>query len=129
MTEYNIKELKSGGLMKQKEKDLFSFRLRIVGGFVDAKQLIKLSEIASKYGKGYIHLTSVIVLMWLYSDNPDNFSLLENYTKGALWGIVPSILFFIIAYSCFRKHLPISVVLSASFGVWLIGAFIHQWFL
>lgn len=58
MSEYNLGELKSGGLMKQKEKGLFSLRLRIVGGFVNASQLIKLSEIANKYGKGYIHLTT-----------------------------------------------------------------------
>lgn len=58
MVEYNIKELKSGGLMKQKEKDLFSLRLHIVGGFVKSEQLVKLSEIANKYGKGYIHLTT-----------------------------------------------------------------------
>ena len=58
MAEYNIKELKSGGLMKQKEKNLFSLRLRIVGGFVKSGQLVKLSEITNKYGKGYIHLTA-----------------------------------------------------------------------
>ena len=58
MSEYNLSELKSGGLMKQKEKNLFSLRLRIVGGFVNASQLIKLSEIADKYGKGHIHLTT-----------------------------------------------------------------------
>jgi len=74
-------------------------------------------------------LTSAIVLVWLYSDNPGNFSLMEGYTKGALWGIGPSILFFVVAYICFKKHLPLSVVFPASFGVWLIGAFIHQWLL
>ena len=58
MAKYNLKELKSGGLMKQKEKDLFSLRLRIVGGFVKSEQLVKLSEIANRYGKGYIHLTT-----------------------------------------------------------------------
>lgn len=58
MTQYNIKELKSGGLMKQKEKDLFSLRLRIIGGFIKSEQLVKLSEIANKYGKGYVHLTT-----------------------------------------------------------------------
>lgn len=58
MVGYNIKELKSGGLMKQKEKDLFSLRLRIVGGFVKSEQLIKLSEISRKFGKGHIHLTT-----------------------------------------------------------------------
>ena len=58
MAEYNIKELKSSGLMKQKEKDLFSLRLRIAGGFIKSEQLVKLSEIADKYGKGYVHLTT-----------------------------------------------------------------------
>lgn len=58
MAEYNLKELKSGGLMKQKEKDLFSLRLRIVGGFVESIQLNKLAEIANKFGNGYIHLTT-----------------------------------------------------------------------
>ena len=74
-------------------------------------------------------LTGAIVLIWLYSDNPGNFRLMENYTKGALWGIAPSIMFFIVAYLCFHKHFPLSLVLSASFGTWLVGAFIHQWFL
>jgi dissimilatory sulfite reductase (desulfoviridin) alpha/beta subunit len=58
MTEYNIEELKSSGLMKQKEKDIFSLRLRVIGGYVSSEQLAKLSEIANKYGKGYVHLTA-----------------------------------------------------------------------
>ena len=58
MVQCSIKDLKSGGLMKQKEKDLFSLRLRIVGGFVNSAQLISLSGIAEKYGKGYLHLTT-----------------------------------------------------------------------
>ena len=39
-------------------------------------------------------LVSVIILVWIYSDNPGNFKLMEDFTKAALWGIVPSILFF-----------------------------------
>ena len=42
-------------------------------------------------------LTGLLVLLWLYSDNPGNFVLLSDYTKGALWGIGPSILFFAVA--------------------------------
>ena len=71
-------------------------------------------------------LTGAIVLIWLYSDNPGNFRLMENYTTGALWGIVPSIFFFLVAYLCFRKELPLTTTLVFSFGVWLLGAFIHQ---
>jgi uncharacterized membrane protein (GlpM family) len=74
-------------------------------------------------------LTGVIVLLWVYTDNPGNFPLLQNYTKGAVWGILPSILFFITAFICFNKHLPLSLVLAISFGVWLIGGCIHQLFL
>ena len=71
-------------------------------------------------------LTGLIVLIWLYLDNPGNFTLMTNYTKGALWGIIPSILFFLVAFVCFQKHLPLWIVLCASFAVWLIGAFFHQ---
>lgn len=74
-------------------------------------------------------LTGLIVLLWLYSDNPGNLVLLTDYTKGALWGIGPSILFFVVAYICFRKQLSLWLVLSASFAVWLMGAAVHQWLL
>jgi uncharacterized membrane protein (GlpM family) len=71
-------------------------------------------------------LTGAIVLVWLYIDNPDNFEVMVNYTKGALWGIVPSILFFLVAFMCFRKQLSLWLVLVASFTIWLVGACIHQ---
>jgi uncharacterized membrane protein (GlpM family) len=74
-------------------------------------------------------LTGLIVLVWLYLDNPANFNLMTDYTKGALWGIVPSILFFLVAFACFQKHLPLWIVLCASFTVWLVAAFVHQWLL
>jgi uncharacterized membrane protein (GlpM family) len=74
-------------------------------------------------------LTGLIVLLWLYSEAPGNFNLMVEYTKGALWGIVPSILFFLAALMCFRRQLSLWIVLCASFGVWLLGAFIHQWLL
>ncbi|MHC4109562.1 MAG: DUF3147 family protein [Planctomycetota bacterium] len=74
-------------------------------------------------------LTGLIVLVWLYTGNPDNFNIVIDYTKGALWGILPSILFFLTAFICFRKHLSLRIVLCASFAVWLIAAFFHQWLL
>ncbi|MCX5845970.1 MAG: DUF3147 family protein [Deltaproteobacteria bacterium] len=74
-------------------------------------------------------IISVIILVWIYSDNPGDFKLMEDFTKAALWGIVPSILFFLVAYFCFINHYHIGIVLSASFGTWLMGAFVHQWLL
>ena len=74
-------------------------------------------------------LTGFIVLVWLYLDRPEDFTLMTDYTKGALWGILPSILFFLVAFICFRKQLSLWIVLCASFGVWLVAAFVHQWLL
>jgi uncharacterized membrane protein (GlpM family) len=74
-------------------------------------------------------LTGLIVLVWLYQENPGNFNLMTEYTKGALWGILPTILFFLTVFICFRKHLPLWIVLCAGFAVWLIAAFTHQWLL
>jgi len=74
-------------------------------------------------------LTGLIVLLWLYFDSSGNYDLMTSYTRAALWGILPSILFFLVAFLCFQKQLSLSIALSASFAVWLIGAFVHQWFL
>ena len=74
-------------------------------------------------------LTGVIVLVWLYTDDPTNSSLMEGYTKGALWGIGPTILFFLSAFVCFQLHFSLGMVLTISFAVWFMGACIHQFFL
>jgi uncharacterized membrane protein (GlpM family) len=74
-------------------------------------------------------LTSLLVLLWLYWDHPGDFALMSDYCHGALLGILPTILFFLTALVCFRRHLPLWAVLCASFAVWLLGAFAHQWLL
>lgn len=74
-------------------------------------------------------LTSLIVLLWLYSDNPGDYRLMTAYTTGVLWGIIPTVLFFLAAFLCFRRGIPLSAALAAGFGVWLAGALVHQWLL
>ncbi len=74
-------------------------------------------------------LTSLLVLLWLWSESPGDYRLMEEYTRGVLWGIIPTILFFVVAFVLFRRQLPLPVVLAASFGVWLAGAAVHQYFL
>jgi len=71
-------------------------------------------------------LMSLIVLFWLRSENPGDNSLIVGYTQGALWGIVPSILFFAAAYLCLKGRMSLPVALTAASGVWLIGAIVHQ---
>lgn len=50
--------LKKGGFMRQKQRNNFSLRLRVVGGNLEAKQLMKIAEVAEKFGDGHVHLTS-----------------------------------------------------------------------
>ncbi len=48
-------ELKSGGFIKQTQKDLFTVRLRCPAGKLSSRQLRTAAEIADKYGRGEVH--------------------------------------------------------------------------
>ncbi len=72
-------------------------------------------------------LTSLIVLVWLHADNPGDPGLMAGYTRGVLWGIIPTVLFFAAAYFCFRRQFSLPAALSAGFCLWLAGAAVHQW--
>lgn len=74
-------------------------------------------------------LTGALVLVWLHLDHLNDVKLIIDYTRGALWGAAPSVLFFVVAYLCLLKHLPFVPVLCLGICVWLIGASIHQWVL
>ncbi|MDI7259404.1 MAG: 4Fe-4S binding protein [Thermodesulfobacteriota bacterium] len=53
-TEVNLEELKKGGIVKLREKDMFSVWVRAVCDNMDAKKLRKVAGLAEKYGRGYI---------------------------------------------------------------------------
>ena len=50
--------LKAGGFMRQKQKNTFSLRLRVVGGTLTTEQLSTIVAVAKQYGHDYVHLTS-----------------------------------------------------------------------
>jgi len=54
----DYKALKNGGFMRQVQKNNFSMRLKVVGGYLTADQLASIAEISKKYGDGHVHLTS-----------------------------------------------------------------------
>ena len=54
----DINELKSGGFIKQTQKDLFTVRLRVPGGRLPIERMIEIGKIAKKYSRaGYCHLS------------------------------------------------------------------------
>jgi uncharacterized membrane protein (GlpM family) len=71
-------------------------------------------------------ITSLAVLLWLHSDTPSNSRMID-YTRGVLWGIIPTILFFAAALFCFRRGMAIQTAIAAGFAVWIAGAALHQW--
>ena len=71
-------------------------------------------------------LTGLLAMLWVYSDCGGDAIKMTQYVQGALWGIVPAVLFFIAAYLGFRYHLHLGWILGISFGVWLTGAVVHQ---
>lgn len=58
MNEADYKELKKGGMMRQKEAGLFSVRLHVAGGNLTTAQLGAIQEAADRFGRGRVHLTT-----------------------------------------------------------------------
>jgi uncharacterized membrane protein (GlpM family) len=101
-------------------KILIALAIILVAAFIGRKQPTLAGLVA------VMPLTGLVVLIWLYMDNPGNFPLMAEYAKGAFWGIIPTMLFFLVAFLCFRKNLALPVVLLLSFIVWILAAFVHQ---
>lgn len=51
-------DLKSNGFIPQVDKGYYSMRIRMAGGQLKANQLKRIYEIAKKFGRGTVHLTS-----------------------------------------------------------------------
>ena len=41
--------------------------------------------------------------------------------------IFVSLLFYVAALVCFKRHWPLSAVLGVGFSVWAAAAVVHQW--
>jgi dissimilatory sulfite reductase (desulfoviridin) alpha/beta subunit len=53
----NLDNLKSGGFIKERSRDLFTIRLRVPGGRLSVDRLQKIAEVAARYGRGFVHLS------------------------------------------------------------------------
>src|SRR3989338_538791 len=75
--------LKSGGLIKQRQKDRFTVRLRCPGGRVPLSKLEKVIEVAKKYAGDYIHLSFMQSLEMPYVDYRKFKAIYEELAEGA----------------------------------------------
>ena len=75
---------------------------------------------------GVMPLAGALVLVWVYVENKGDSGTMQLFTKGALWGILPSILFYVVALFCLKKGLSLPVTLLSSFLAWGAAALVHQ---
>jgi uncharacterized membrane protein (GlpM family) len=76
---------------------------------------------------GVMPLTGALVLAWVYLENHGDPGIMVGFAKGALWGMLPSLLFFLVAFFCLKKEFSLTMVLGSSFAAWILAAMIHQW--
>ncbi|QXE92665.1 4Fe-4S binding protein [Geomonas subterranea] len=57
LNKVDIEKLKSDGFIKERGKDLFTVRMRVPGGRLSVDRLMRIAEVAQKYGKGHVHLS------------------------------------------------------------------------
>lgn len=55
---FDLAALKKVGMIQQKQKEYFALRLHAVGGDFTSEQLLKVAEVAEKYGRGQLHLST-----------------------------------------------------------------------
>ena len=78
---------------------------------------------------GVMPLTGALVLVWAWLENKGDKAAMENFAAGSFFGIIPTMLFFLVALIGIRRGFSLPAVLSGGFGAWLIGAIVHQYFL
>ncbi|MCF8054368.1 MAG: DUF3147 family protein [Deltaproteobacteria bacterium] len=74
-------------------------------------------------------LASLLILLFIYLENKGNPLVMAEFTKGALWGMLPTAAFFVVAFFCFQKGFSLLPTLLASFAVWALAAVLHQRFI
>jgi anaerobic sulfite reductase subunit C len=55
---FDLAAYKKVGMIQQRQKEYFAMRLRAVGGDLTAKQIRKIAEVAERYGRGGVHLST-----------------------------------------------------------------------
>lgn len=71
MHNLDLTTLRKQGFIKQREGDYFTIRLKILAGNITADQMVGLSDVANKYGRDYVSLTTRlgVEIPWIKKEN------------------------------------------------------------
>ena len=91
--------LKKGGWMRQKQKNNFSLRVRVVGGNLTATQLAKIAEVADKYVRaaaGEFGLNPIIDNIRSIEASKFKSVVFEDFDEQYMYFFGIALLFFIL---------------------------------
>ena len=71
-------------------------------------------------------LAGALILAFVYYENKGDWQVMQGFTRGAIWGIAPSIVFYLVAFFCLKREMSLAAVLGSSFGAWFIAALVHH---
>ncbi len=71
-------------------------------------------------------LTGALALFWIYVENKGDQAVMNGFLKGAIFGIIPTIIFFIVALYFFKRGASLSTMFLTGFAAWFAVALLHQ---
>ncbi len=71
-------------------------------------------------------LTGLLVLVWVNIENRGEPAIMEGFARGALFGIIPSLAFFLVVWILFRRGFHLLPAVGAGMAAWLAGALLHR---
>ncbi|WP_052514750.1 DUF3147 family protein [Dethiosulfatarculus sandiegensis] len=78
---------------------------------------------------GVMPLTGALVFCWIHWENQGDTDLMIQTASAAIWGIIPSILFFVCLLGVLKAGYSFYSAFTLSAAVWILGAVGHQYFL
>jgi anaerobic sulfite reductase subunit C len=78
----DLENLKSGGFIKERGKDLFTVRLRVPGGRLPIGRMKKIAEVGEKHGIEFVHLSVRQSVEMIHVNFKDFDAIVEELAEG-----------------------------------------------
>lgn len=102
----------------------------IVKLLISALAIAAISELAKRMPSlsgliAAMPLTTLLTLIWIYLETRD-YEVAHTFTVGVLWGLAPTVFFFLAAIPMLKRGVSFPLTIVASLALWAAAAFVHQ---
>lgn len=101
-------------------EELFSLGLSIL--ILVAVTLLQRSSRLLAAITATMPLSAPLALWIVYAANPNRPDVVQEFTLGLLLGLIPTVVFLIVAYLAARAGWKLLPILVAGYGAWAMGA-------